>query len=89
MCTGAANGSVSVYTCQSHLLWPDNNAFSCYQFIPGDDPGAEFIRMILPGLGRTDFNNYGTFRAIALAISRYNDHIGNSGMPMLRLELTK
>jgi hypothetical protein len=88
MCQGAANGWISVYAVRRHLLWPDTNSHTCYRFAPGEDPGSEFIRMILPGLTSTGFNHYGSFRAMALMIARYNDRIGNVGTPILRLELS-
>ena len=88
MCPGAANGWISVYTVRTHVLWPDTNAHSCYRFDPGDNPGAEFIRTILPGLSSTGFNHYGAFRAMALTIARYNEHINGEGTPILRLELS-
>lgn len=87
-CSGAANGWISVYTVQTHWVWPDTNSHSCFRFENSDNPGADFIRTILPGLNSTGFNHYGAFRAMALAIARYDDRLGGSGTPILRLALS-
>jgi hypothetical protein len=59
MCTGASDGWISVSTTQTHLLWPDSRGFAQYNFQPGDNPGAEFIKRIGPSLKDTDMNNWG------------------------------
>ena len=89
LCPGAAQGWISVYSVNTHIFWPDTNHHMTFRFDSSDSPGADFVRSIVPGLVTTDFNNYGTFRAMALAVSRYNTHIGMEGVPILRLELSR
>lgn len=89
MCTGSSDGWISVAPRQSHVLWPDTASFARYNFSPGDDPGSEFFRTIRPALEATDMNNYGVLRMLALVLSRYYDHIGDSGTPMIQIQLFK
>ena len=46
------------------MVWPTTKAFARYNFQPGDDPGAEFIKLVGPGLKETGMNNYGVLAAL-------------------------
>ena len=87
MCSGSANGWISVAPRLTHTLWPDTAAFAKYDFTPGDNPGLEFFRKIKPALEATDMNNWGVLRMLALVLSRYKDHIGDSATPMIQIQL--
>ncbi|MBK7707425.1 MAG: hypothetical protein IPN69_17980 [Acidobacteria bacterium] len=87
MCSGANRGWISVAPRQTHALWPDTNRFARYDFSPGREPGAEFMRCILPILEATGMANYGVLMAMSLALSGYRSHIGSSGTPMIQIEL--
>jgi hypothetical protein len=87
-CSGASRGWISVAPREESLVWADTSSFARYEFYPGDSAGSEFIRMILPALSAANFNNYGTFRSMALALSAYYSHIGNAGRPMIQIQLT-
>lgn len=88
-CTGARQGWISVAPRTSHFLRAETSRYARYNFSPGREPALEFMRMILPVLTATDMNNYGVLREMAIALSRYYAHIGNSGTPMIQIELSK
>ena len=88
-CGGASDGWISVAPRLTHSLWPDTADFARYEFYPGESPGSEFIQMILPALSSTDFNHYGTFRALSIVFSEYYSHLGGSGRPMIQEQLTQ
>jgi hypothetical protein len=87
MCSGASDGWISVSSKKSHTLWPDTMGFARYNFQPGDDPGAEFIKAIGPSLKATDLNNWGVLAALSIVLSKYYDKVGDSGVPMLYINL--
>jgi hypothetical protein len=87
MRAGAGNGWISLSTRQSHLLWPDTVTFSRYDFSPGNNPGAEFIRLIVPKLEETDMNNWGVLRMIGGVLAIYDQR--SSGTPMINIQLSK
>jgi len=85
----AHGGWISVAPRQTHTLWPDTSGFVRFDFYSDESSaGSEFIRAILPQLVATELNNYGVFRALALAITRYHTHIGDSATPMLLIHLS-
>lgn len=88
-CGGASQGWISVSPRLTHTLWPDTSDFARYEFYPGDSPGSEFIRMILPALGTTDFNHYGTFRALSIVLSDYYHHLNGNGTPTILIHLSQ
>jgi len=59
MCSGSSDGWIALSCSESHILWPDTKSFARYNFTPGDDPGAEFIKTIGPGLQSTSMDNWG------------------------------
>lgn len=89
MCSGASDGWISVSTTQSHLLWPDTKSFGKYNFQPGDSPGAEFMKIIGPGLKETDMNNWGVLAALSLVLAKYSNHIGDDATPIINISLDK
>ncbi|MEP7075025.1 MAG: hypothetical protein ABI878_04375 [Acidobacteriota bacterium] len=89
MCTGASDGWISVSSRHTHALWPDTMGFAHYAFSPGDNPGAEFIRLIAPGLKETGMNNWGTLAALGMVLARYSNQIGEDARPIINFQLTK
>jgi hypothetical protein len=87
MCSGASDGWISVASSESHILWPDTKAFAKYNFQPGDDPGAEFIKLIGPGLKETSLNNWGVLAALSIVLSKYSAHIGDDARPIINIFL--
>jgi len=87
MCAGSANGRIMVSSSQPHMVWPTTKSFAIYNFQPGDDPGAEFIRMIAPGLKDTGMNTYGVLAALTIVLSKFWDHIGTGGTPRINISL--
>ncbi len=88
-CSGANDGCISVYSCQSHLLWPDTVGFASYCFSPGDYAGREFFQAIKSSLEKTDMNNYGVLRILSIVLAKYYEHIGESGTPWINIQLFK
>lgn len=84
-----SRGWISVGSRTASAVWADSTGFARYEFYDDDDPGAEFIRTILPSLRESGFNNYGTFRALAMAISLFDSHRPSSGPPTLLIQLSK
>jgi hypothetical protein len=89
MCRGASNGWISVAPRRSRTLWVDTVGFARYDFSPGNSPGSEFIQTIVPALRATDMNNYGVLRSLSIVLSRYQQHIGDGGTPMIQIQLFK
>jgi hypothetical protein len=87
MCSGASDGWISLSSTQTHLMWPDTKAFARYNFQPGDDPGAEFIKLVGPGLKETGLNNWGVLAALALVFSKFSDHIGEDARPIINISI--
>ena len=87
-CSRVSQGWISVAPRQENALWADTSAFARYEFSSRDSHGSEFIRTILPALRTTGLNNYGVFRALALAVADYHGHIGQSGPPTMLIQLT-
>ncbi len=85
MCSGVSDGWIAVSCSESHMLWPDTRSFARYNFSPGDNPGAEFMRVIGRGLRETSMNHWGVLREMSMVMSRYRDHIGDNGTPMLNI----
>lgn len=87
--SNASRGWISVRTEKARILFPPRVSFARYNFNNDDDPGTEFIRTILPALTSTDFNNYGVFRALALAIREFDQCLDSSLPPMIMMFLNK
>jgi len=84
------DSSISVFAKQPHPLWPDTVRFSVYNFAPGDNPGAEFVRTIGQGLKDTDLDNFGVLAALVSVLAKYSDFItGKPITPRINIELTK
>lgn len=88
MCSGSSDGWISVATTEKHTFWPDTKGYEEYRFSPGDNPGAEFIRLIGPSLKETDLNNWGVILALGLVLGRYANRIGQDARPMINISLT-
>ncbi len=82
-------GWISVSTRAASAVWADSTGFATYYFLNDADPGGEFIRTILPSMRESGFENYGTFRALAMAITAYDAHRPSSGPPTLLIQLSK
>jgi len=87
MCSGASDGWISVAGSESHLLWPDTKSFARYNFSPGDDPGAEFIKTIAPGLKETSLNTWGVLAALSIVLSKFSSAIGDDATPIINIFL--
>ena len=89
MRSGASDGWISVSCSESHVLWPDTKSFARYNFSPGDDPGAEFIKTIGPGLKATSMDNWGVLAALSIVLSKYSNQIGEDARPMINIMLDR
>ncbi len=89
MCDDSANGRISVFTKQKHTFWADDLGNGTYYFSPGTDPGTEFVKAIGASLEKTDMNNWGVLRAMVIVLTLYSDAVGQSGKPMLTIQLEK
>lgn len=86
MCTGSANGWISVSCTNSHgWLWPPTKSFARYNFTPGDSPGAELVRLIGPGLKETKMNNWGVLLALSVVLGKYSNAIGQDATPIINI----
>jgi hypothetical protein len=88
---GARNGSISIAAFDaSRILRPQRSSFVVYRSFIGSTPGANFIRLISQTLIDTGMDNWGVLRALALVLSRYSDHLGESDTsPFISIELHK
>ena len=84
----SGNGWISVSSTQKNILWTDTMSFVKYNFKPGNNPGAEFIKKIGPGLKETDMNNFGVLMALAIVINKYSNRISDSDTPILNIQLS-
>jgi hypothetical protein len=89
MNSNASDGWISVSSTNAHLLWPDTKAFAKYNFQPGDSPGAEFIKLIGPGLKDTDMNNWGVLAGLSIVLAKYSNHISDDDTPMINISLDR
>lgn len=87
MCSGSSDGWISVAGTQTHLLWPDTKSFARYNFTPGDDPGAEFIKLIGPGLKETGLNTWGVLAGLSIVLSKFYQAIGDDATPIINIFL--
>ncbi len=88
MCSGSANGWISVSAVQTHLMWPDTGDCKTYRFDPGDSPGSEFIKKIAPALKKADMANWGVLRMMGLVLAKYSSKIGENATPIINIQLT-
>jgi hypothetical protein len=88
MCDDAANGRIIVYTKKWHLI-QDTYGTGQYLFPKSIDPGTEFVRAIGPALEATEMNNWGVLRAMVIVLTLYSNAVGQSGKPMLMIQLDK
>jgi hypothetical protein len=89
MCSGAAEGWISVSARETHYLWPDTAGFARYRFSPGESPGSEFLTRVGPVLRNTGMANWGVLLALGNVLGSYSNRIGLSGTPMINIQLTK
>jgi hypothetical protein len=89
MCSGASDGWISVSCTKSHLLWPDTKSFAKYSFSPGDNPGAEFVRTIAPGLKETGMDNWGVLAALSIVLARFSNQIGENARPIINIMMDR
>lgn len=89
MCSGSSSGWIAVSCTETHLLWPDTKTFACYRFQPGDNPGAEFIKLIAPGLKETSMNNWGVLAALSIVLAKYSNCIDQNARPMINIMLDR
>lgn len=89
-----SDGWISVSSRRSNLLLPNSIcpetvAFAKYKFLPGNNPGAEFIKMISPGLVETGLNHWGVLRILALVLGKYANQLDDSMNPIINIQLFK
>jgi hypothetical protein len=89
MCSGASDGWISLSCTKTHVLWPDTKSFARYNFQPGDDPGAEFMKIIGAGLKETSMNNWGVLAALSIVLAKYSASIGDDARPMINIMLDR
>lgn len=88
MCDDASNGRIVVFSKNSGIF-SDSYGEGRYYFYPGNDPGTEFVRAIGKCLEDTDMNNWGVLRAMIIVMTRYSELLGQSGKPILQIQLDK
>ena len=88
MCDDALNGYIIVFSKNSGVF-SDDYGEGRYTFRPGNDPGTEFVRAIGKCLEVTDMNNWGVLRALIIVLTLYSNAVGQSGKPMLMIQLDK
>jgi hypothetical protein len=87
--TAPGQGWITVFSKEKHALWADDTSFNEYRFYPGDNPGTEFIKKIVPGLKHTDMDNFGVLMALWIVLSKYKDKLKKHDRPMINIQLTK
>jgi len=85
----ASSGWISVAATEKNILWTDTVRHIKYNFTPGDNPGAEFMKKLSPALKDTNMDNFGVLYGIAMAVTKYYNIIGDQQVPMINIQLTK
>ena len=88
MCDDSINGRIVIFAKESGFL-RDKYGNAAYCFKPGNDPGTEFIRTIGSSLEATSMNNWGVLRAMVIVLTLFSNAVGQSGKPMLMIQLEK
>jgi len=88
MCSGSANGWISVSAVEKHWYWPDTGDTKTYRFDPGDSPGAEFIKKIGPALKAANMAHWGALRMMGMVLAKYSSKIGDNATPIINISLT-
>jgi len=84
------DAKIAVTSRNHHPLWPTTVGFAMYNFVPGDDPGTEFVRAIAPSLEKTGLHRWGVLRSLVLVLSEYSNKIaGTNTTPFISIELDK
>jgi hypothetical protein len=82
-------GAISIHTTQSSLLWTNISRFAQYNFFGATNPGAEFMRTIIPALEATDMNNWAVLTELSRVIGFYNGHLFGEDPVRLQIQLSK
>jgi hypothetical protein len=87
---GGDGAKIIVTSRNHHALWPTTVGFASYNFVPGDDPGTEFVRAIAQSLKETGLNHWGVLRSLVLVLSQYSNQIADTNTtPFVSIELDK
>jgi hypothetical protein len=85
----AQSGWISVAATEKNTLWADTVRHVKYNFSPGVNPGAEFMKKVSPALKDTSMDNFGVLFGLASACTKYYNSIDDKQVPMLNIQLTK
>lgn len=85
----ASSGWISVNATQKNLLFPNVSKQARYNFMPGNSPGAEFLKTIGKCLEETDLNNFGVLQYLAFVLTKYEQKLPSTKAPMISISLTK
>jgi hypothetical protein len=85
---GVSDGWINVSMKKSGLLLGDTTSFASYKFQPGDEPGAEFVKTIGPGLTTTSLNNWGVLGALVGVLVKFMDKLKDNDTPMLLITIS-
>jgi len=66
----------------------DTTSFARYNFQPGDEPGAEFMKKIGHGLTHTDLNKWGVLAALVLVLAGFVGKLNDNDIPMLLITIS-
>jgi hypothetical protein len=84
-----SGGWIFVSAEQKNLLFPNVSRAARYNFKPGDSPGAEFLKTIGKCLEDTDLNNWGVLKYLAVILTRFEQQLPTTMIPMLNISLTR
>lgn len=82
-------GEIGVYCLQEDWLWGNTNSYVNFKLSNSQNPGRDFLKKISPGLVKTELNNFGVLRQIAIALSKYNQELPGSASPYLNISLSQ
>jgi len=81
-------GEIVVYCVQEDWLWGNTNSYANFKLNSSQDPGRDFLKKIGPGLVKTELNNFGVLRQLAMALSKYNSDLSGYASPYLNISLS-
>lgn len=83
------SGWIYVNTMQKNLIMPNVARAAKYNFMPGNSPGAEFLKTIGKCLEDTDMNNFGVLQYLSVILTRFEQKLLDTMTPMISISLTK
>ncbi|WP_419810121.1 hypothetical protein [Sphingomonas sp.] len=82
------HGWVGLWTWEHNIIMKDQHRFTKVT-LGGDNPGLDFMRKIKPTLEAAGMSNLGVLNAIGMALSKYDEWIGDGQPPSYSIQIKK